>query len=264
MTSPPGGGPTQGLGPPLGIKMCAPNCRMWHDLYGYGVRMKFRGTVVPALAVAAVVITLATGCSLIQPSNQVLAEQGNSAAPSGGTGSSASAPATSTQPPWARALGAGVVVTAPAAVAAGDESPGAAVQGEQAATTPTQACSYFPPSAQASCQTLIAEAPAGSDGTMQNFALGYVAVDGDKALVGSTGTSCSSGATPTCSSNNDPAAIFSQAKPFSVLWAESVAADLSPTNAYQLNPCVEVGGNWYLYWPLPGGNNSSAKIPVVM
>jgi hypothetical protein len=229
--------------------------------------MKFGGFFVFAwrnVVVAAAVVTLATGCSLIQPSNQVLADQGESTAPSGGASSPASAPADSTQPPWARALGAGVVVMAPAAAAPGDDSPGAAVQGEQDATTPAEACSYFPPSAQASCQTLMAEVPAGSGGTMQNFALGYVVVDGNAALVGSTGTSCSPSATPTCSSNTDPAAIFSQAKPFSALWAESVAADLSTTNSYQLIPCVKVGGNWYLYWPLTSGNNSGAKLPVVM
>ncbi len=153
------------------------------------------------------------------------------------------------------------MVTAPAAAAPGYDSPEAAVQGEEAATTPATGCSYYPPSDQASCLQLVAEIPAGSGGTVQNFALGYVAVDGSKALVGSTGTSCSPNATPTCSSNTDPAAIFSEAEPFSVLWAESVAASLSTTNSYQLIPCVEVGGNWYIYWPLTSGSNSDVKVP---
>lgn len=110
----------------------------------------------------------------------------------------------------------------------------------------------------------MAEVPTGSSpGTVGNFALGYVAVDGNEALVGSTGTSCSPDATPTCESNTDPAAIFSQAKPFPQLWAESVAADLSTTNSYQLLPCVKVGNKWYDYWPLAGGNNS-ANNPVTI
>lgn len=214
------------------------------------------------LAVLPAAVVALAGCSLIQPSNQVLADQGQSTPPVGVTSPSASAPAAGAQPAWGRALGAGVVVTAPAAAAPGDDSPGAAVQGEQDATSASQACTYFPPSAQASCQAAVAQAPSGNSGTMQNFALGYVAVDGNEALVGSTGTSCSPDATPNCESNNDPAAIFSQGKLFSVLWAESVAADLSTGNNYQLIPCVEVGGNWYLYWPAAGGNN--ATVPVNM
>lgn len=175
-----------------------------------------------------------------------------------------SAPAASAQPGWVRALGAGVVVTGPAAAAPGDDSPGAAVQGEVDATTPGQACTYFPPSAQASCQAVAAAAPAASGGSMQNFALGYVAVDGNAALVGSTGTSCSPDATPSCTSNGDPAAIFSSGKPFTVLWAESVAADLSSSNSYQLVPCVRAGGSWYVYWPFTGSNSPTGTIPVTM
>ena len=251
------------------------------SLRRYGVRMKFGGpfsvemgnAAVPWLrrtipvVLAAAVVALAAGCSWIQPSNQVLADQGESAAPSGGTSLSASASPASTQPAWVGALGAGVIVTAPAAASPGYNSPGAAVQGQannSTATTATLACAYYPPSDQTSCQTLFAEVAAGtSPGTIQNFALGWVAVAGNEALVGSTGMSCDPNATPTCWSNADPAAIFSQAKPFSELWAESVAADLSPTNSYQLTPCVEVGGDWYVYWPLSSGNNSAGIMPAM-
>ncbi len=90
---------------------------------------------------------------------------------------------------------------------------------------------------------------------MRNFALGYVAIDGNEALVGSTGTSCSPDAKPTCESNDDPAAIFTEAKPFPELWTESVAATLSTTNSYQLIPCVKVGNKWYVYDPAAGGNS---------
>jgi hypothetical protein len=255
---------------------------MRRSLRGYGVRMKFGGTLTlgadnasvlwlrrtrPAV-LAAAVVALAAGCSWIQPSNQVLADQGQSAAASSGTSPSPSPPAASAQPPWARALGPGVVVTAPAPAAPGYNSPGAAVQGaenESNADTAALACEYYPPSDEASCQALFAEVnPSSSPGTMQmsNFALGWVAVDGNKALVGSTGTSCDSDATPACFTNDDPAAIFSQAKPFSMLWTESVAADVSPTFSYGLVPCVQVGGNWYVYWPLTSGNNSAGTVPV--
>jgi hypothetical protein len=148
------------------------------------------------------------------------------------------------------------VVTAPAATAPGHDSPDAAAQGEHDATTPAQHCAYYPPSALASCQAILAEAPASSSWTVRNFALGYLAVDGNKALAGTTGTWCPPDAS--CWSNDDPAAIFSQAKPFPVLWAESVAAKMSASTSYSLTPLVKVGGNWYLYWPLAGGNNSTA------
>lgn len=212
----------------------------------------------------AAVVALVASCSLIQPSNKVLADQGESATASpGGASSLTPTPAATGQPAWVGALGAGVVVTAPAVAAPGYDSPGAAVEGEESAGTAAQACTYYPPSVQASCQARVAQVAGSlSPVTVQNFALGWVAVAGNEALVGSTGTSCDPNATPTCSSNDDPAAIFSQAKPFSVLWAESVAADLSTTNSYQLIPCVKVGGNWYLYPPLPGGSNSAATIPV--
>ena len=157
-------------------------------------------------------------------------------------------------------MGAGVVVTAPAAAAPGHDSPGAAMDGYVSALnarTLTRACRYFPPSAQAACRAEMAMARSGSSlPTIRDFALGYVAVDGDRALVGATGTFCLPDQTPACSSNDDPAAIFSAGKPFSELWAESVAADnaTTTTNSYSLAPCVEVGNKWYIYNAGPGGN----------
>jgi hypothetical protein len=153
-----------------------------------------------------------------------------------------------------------VVVTAPETVAPGYGSASAAVQafvGALNAGSLIQTCMYYAPSAQVSCRAVMAKAVTGSGGTIRNFALGYAAVDGNEALVGSTGTFCSPDATPTCVSNEDPAAIFSEAKPFPKLWAESVAADASTTtsNTYSLAPCVKVGNNWYLYNSGPGGNS---------
>jgi hypothetical protein len=243
------------------------------SLRGYGVRMKFGAApafgvgnvsvlrlarTVPGV-VAAAVVALVGGCSWIQPSNQVLAAQGESAAPSARPNPSPSDPAASAQPAWVRALGAGVVVTAPAAAAPGDDSPGAAVQGyfnALIAGKPIQACTYYPPSGQASCRKLMAAVGKGSIPTLRDLALGYVVVDGNKALVGFTGTVCAPDETPACRTNDDPAAIFSDAQPFPHLWAESVAADTSSSgrNSYSLAPCVEVGSNWYVYNPGQGGN----------
>jgi len=221
------------------------------------VVLRLRGTM-PAVLVAAVV-ALAAGCSWIQPSNRVLAEQGQPTSPSAGTSSSASAPAPPAQPAWAAALGIGVVVMAPTAATASHDSPGAAVRGlAHAMSTGTlvHTCAYYPPSDRASCQAIMAQFPVGTRAaSIRDFALGYVAIDGNEALVGVTGTFCMPSAKPACASNHNPAAIFSEAKPFRELWAESVAADVSTTTqSYSLAPCVKVGNRWYNYYPLPGGN----------
>jgi len=102
----------------------------------------------------------------------------------------------------------------------------------------------------------MADVATGSTPTFRDLALGYVVVDGNEALVGVTGTICVPNETPACTTNDDPAAIFSEAQPFPQLWAESVAADgsSSTSNSYSLAPCVKVGTNWYIYNPGSGGN----------
>ena len=150
------------------------------------------------------------------------------------------------------------MVTAPAAATPGIDSPGAAVLGYVDALNAgslTESCMYLPPSAQADCRTGVAALSASDVPTVQNLVLGYVAVDGNEALVGSTGTFCAPDQTPTCVSNDDPAAIFSEAEPFPDLWTASIAAGESTTNSYSLIPCVEVDGAWYIYNTGPGGNS---------
>lgn len=150
------------------------------------------------------------------------------------------------------------MVTAPAVAEPGTDSPDAAVLGYVDALNTgslTDACMYVPPSAQASCQAELAALPASDVPTVENFVLGYVAVDGNEALVGSTGTFCAPDQTPTCVTNDDPAAIFSEAEPFPDLWTASIAAGESTTNNYSLIPCVEVDGAWYIYNTGPGGNS---------
>jgi hypothetical protein len=75
-----------------------------------------------------------------------------------------------------------------------------------------------------------------------NFALGYTAIDGGRALVGTTGTFCSPEATPKCITNDDPVAVLSSGKSFSTLWNETIHS----TGGYSLVPCIKVGGKWYL------------------
>ncbi len=151
-------------------------------------------------------------------------------------------------PSWASALGAGVTVAAPAQVAPGNGSPGAAVAGLLAAAGAkryTAECAYVEPSAQATCTSGAAQLSPGSAPYIKNAAIGYVAIHGDEALVGTTGTFCSPGQTPECYTNDDPAAIFSSRKSFGALWAE--ANNTGSQNVYILAPCVKVGGKWYLH-----------------
>ena len=50
--------------------------------------------------------------------------------------------------------------------------------------------------------------------TVKNFAIGYIAVDGKQALVGSTGIFCVPDEKPRCVPNHDPAAILASGKSF--------------------------------------------------
>ena len=67
----------------------------------------------------------------------------------------------------------------------------------------------------------------------KNLATTYTAIDGDKALVGSTGSVCDPSATPKCTTNTDPAAIFDSGKSFATLWNEAVN---SKNNSYGSPP----------------------------
>ncbi len=175
-----------------------------------------------------------------------------SAAPNLGSDAAGAAYASAT-PAWAEALGPGVVVVPPRVTPAGHSSPDAALEGLITAINgprPAQACAYYQPSFQKKCRANTSGAPAGSAGTYKDFALGYEVIKGDRALVGSTGTGCVPNAKPECSSNSNPAAIFSTRKSFAALWAETLASYRSPGNFYSLALCVKVGNSWYNYLPL--------------
>jgi hypothetical protein len=141
---------------------------------------------------------------------------------------------------------------APASASPGLGSPQAVVTGDVENIESgqfTADCAYVEPSEQAECTSSLASigpsAMASAAGTAKNFAIGYTAVDGNEALVGTTGTFCSPDSSPSCFTNTDPAAIFSTGKSFATLWSEANSSQTS-SNAYSLAPCIEVGGKWYL------------------
>jgi hypothetical protein len=140
-----------------------------------------------------------------------------------------------------------VTVTAPQSVAPGHGSPGAAVAGEIAALDAKNfagACEYLDPTAVAQCKSETSQVAAKELPYAKNAAIGYVAIDGNKALVGTTGKYCSPADSPECFTNTDPAAIFSSGKSFSQQWSAANAS--SPSNAYSLAPCIEINGKWYI------------------
>ncbi len=159
-------------------------------------------------------------------------------------------PALVARPGWAKALGAGVAVFAPAPGSPGHSSPGSPVAGEVFALNrgkPEETCPYLQPSFQAQCRKALAHMPAAEIPTVKNFAIGYIAVDGKEALVGSTGIFCVPSEKPKCVPNRNPAAIFASGKSFKALWAETNASSNSSANTYSLAPCEEVGDRWYVY-----------------
>ena len=162
---------------------------------------------------------------------------------------------TSKPPAWAAALGPGVTVTAPGPVAPGHGSPGAALAGYLAALSandPATACSYLDAGLGAQCSEPSGQSARNRLPYGVSVKIGYVAIGGTRALVGYTGKLCSPGATPLpgatpeCTANTDPAAIFSARDSFAALWTRVTNPVSGGTPAYTLLPCVESGGKWYV------------------
>jgi hypothetical protein len=201
------------------------------------------------LACGTAALLALTGCSSGSSSSSA------AGGATGATGAAASAAASpsSSAPSWASALGSGVTVVAPGTAAPGNDSPGAAITGfidALDAKKYSAVCPYALPSVQSQCRTALGSVSPSVLAPHMPFAknagLGYVAIDGTEALVGTTGEYCAPGQTPECFTNNDPAAIFNSGKSFSALWKAAVAATNSnSTNVYALFPCQEVGGKWY-------------------
>lgn len=157
----------------------------------------------------------------------------------------------SSQPSWASALGSGVTIVAPSQRAPGNGSPDAVIEALFAAVEAKRypsVCAYVEPAVQATCKIGMAQETSATAPTIKNAAIGYAAIDGDEALVGTTGTFCAHPQNPKCYSNSDPAAILSGGKPFSTLWSDQAKGG-APNDVYQLAACLKVGGRWYLYEP---------------
>ncbi len=163
---------------------------------------------------------------------------------SGGSGATA-------QPSWAADLGPGVTVIPPGTASPGNGSPQEVMSGVVASITKgpiSDFCKYEEPSQQSECSSTFSQLTtaqvASQLPTFKNYSLGYTAIDGDKALIGVTGTICVPDQIPQCFTNTDPAAIFDSGKTFEQLWSESADA---PANAYSLSPAIKVNGSWYAY-----------------
>ena len=211
--------------------------------------MNIRSGLAACGVFAAVAVT-ASGCGSSAPTTpDVDASASGSAIDAGPSGSTS----TSANPSWVAGLGSGVTVIAPESAAPGNGSPQAVVTGATAAEDSgnyTSVCKYYEPSLQSECNSQVSaessaspSALASQIGTIKNLAIGYTAIRGDQALVGGTGTFCSSGK---CSTNSDPAAVFSSGKTFSALWS---TADNQNPGVYSLAACIKVDGKWYLYQP---------------
>jgi hypothetical protein len=153
----------------------------------------------------------------------------------------------SAQPPWAKALGAEVTVDAPASASPGHGSPGAAVSGLIGAVEAKSwaaFCEYavVPGHDQCPDLSILSSGTSSLFPALKNIALGYIATDGNEALVGTTGTYCAANPTSECHTNQDPAAILSSGRPFSTLWTDALS---NSANAYALIPCFKQNGEWY-------------------
>jgi hypothetical protein len=202
------------------------------------------------LAACGVIVALvAAGCGSS-------ATSGNSAATgragvTGGAGATGAPSPSSMQPPWVKSLGPGVTVTGSGSATAGDGSAAGVflteVKDLQSGHL-ADMCSTTEPSQQAKCKSQFGSVPAAElkadSPTFKNIATTYTAVDGDKALVASTGSVCAPNATSKCLTNTDPAAIFDSGKSFATLWNETVN---SKNDAYALIPLIKVNGAWYAY-----------------
>jgi hypothetical protein len=166
-----------------------------------------------------------------------------------GAAACGSSPAAS-GPSWAKYLGAGVTVVAPGNASA----PGALVTSYIAVLNGNKVsefCQFVEPAEQPTCHHALAGVTSTGGETIGHFHLGYVAVDGNRALVGLTGTNCDPNAKPRCDTNTDPAALFSSDRSFASLYTEALAAQntTSSANTYSLAPCVQVNAKWYINIP---------------
>jgi hypothetical protein len=192
----------------------------------------------------------ASGIALLVTAGAAACSSGSSAPGSSGsaaTGSAASGSGSS-QPSWAKALGAGVQVIPPGATSPDNNTPADVVTGLVDSIKSKNykgICQYYEPSQLSECESgMSAATPAELQtalGSLASVKPTYTVIDGDQALVGATGKVCDP-TTNKCSSNTDPIAILDSGKTFSQLWKISVD---SSSDAYAPIPVVKVNGKWY-------------------
>ena len=165
-------------------------------------------------------------------------------------GKAASSPPTT--PGWAAGLGTGVSLISPGSnPTPGGSTPGGVVKAQLTAFLSghlSAMCPYYQPAIQSKCSTALGTRSV-SGITYKNFALGYIAIKGNQALVATLGTDCEPGVQPTCVTNGDPAAGFTSGQSFDTLYTTAIASEASPVHAYSLLTCVKVGSHWYVYLP---------------
>jgi hypothetical protein len=154
---------------------------------------------------------------------------------------------------WAGSLGSGVTVDPPGSAAPGNDSPQGVMMGVAAAYSTghfADFCRYEPPGAQTGCLSAWSGDP-GADVDLSELPFGrdikpgYTAIDGDKALIGYTGSVCELKRLPSCVTNNDPAAILDSGKSFGALWSQSLTS--YSEGGYSLSMAVKINGQWYAY-----------------
>jgi len=203
------------------------------------------------LAACGVMAALAAaGCSSSSSGSSAAAGKGADSA-----SATAAASPKATTPAWAKSLGSGVTVTGSSTAKADDGSPaGVLLSLLRAAPTGniSRLCGLYEPSIQSECKSQVSSIPAAElksfMPTYKGLVPSYTAFDGDKALVGTTGTECAPGSKSSCTTNTNPAAIFDSGRSFSALWQAAVSANSnSNQNKYSLAPLIRVNGTWYLY-----------------
>jgi hypothetical protein len=172
---------------------------------------------------------------------------------SGGPGTSSAG--RSTLPSWAAGLGPGVTLESPTANPAAG-TPEATVKAYVAAltsgTNPADACAFIIPASQPSCESSIGKAAQQGQSitySYKTFGLGYTAIDGSQALVGTTYTQfCVQDASRTCAQDiTDPEAVFRSGQSFATLWTQVQRAGAS--GSFSPVPCVVINGKWYISAP---------------
>lgn len=203
------------------------------------------------LAACGVMAALAAaGCSSGSSGSSATAGKGADPAASATAAASPKAMA----PAWAKSLGSGVTVTGSSTAKAGDGSPAGvflSLLKDVRAGNVSRMCAFYEPSIQSECKSQIGSMPAAElksfMPTYKDLVPSYTAFDGDKALLGFTGTACSPGSTSSCTTNTNPAALFDSGKSFSTLWQAATADSNSNQSAYSLGPLIRVNGTWYFY-----------------